>query len=1109
MKPAALVTVCRRATLAAALDLAATFGDHHPGARVEVVVADAAPGPAGAALVSGAEVAGAAFGVLATAYGGSELEAALIPFALRRAGAGAIYLAPDAVVLGPIDLPSEDGALLAASSGDEGAGVCDDGFLALVGAGGVPALDWWAAEGAQARAPERPLEALAARRDELVVVHRETWAVAPWNEQERAGDAIAWARLLDDEDDGDTPSPALARLAAERADRIAEGAAPAAVAAATGVDALYDGTPLDDRLRRLFRRALHDGAVEGAAADEAAFRLLARWLADPDPDHRSGGVSRVLFDVWLGRPDLHAAYGDLNDPDQRDGFVGWAVVFGLGEERIPAWVLPEEALDRHGAAPDDGTAGPRPDAPPPFGVNLAGYLQSTLGIGTVARSLVGAFDAAHVPVLPVTGVLQPPTGRAEAFEATAPQAVSFPFNVVCVNADGLPGFAHEAGPAFFDGRYTVGYWWWELPELPDELHEAFALVQEVWVGSSFVREALERVSPVPVVQMPLPVAVAPVVDRPRAALGLPEGFLAMAFVDFNSVMARKNPLGAIEAFARAFDGNSAHPPATLVIKHLNGHLHPRALQELSLVARRHPGVRLLDRYVARSTLDSMVASADVFVSLHRSEGFGLPLAEAMALGTPVLATGWSGNADFVDDAVGWPVPYELVAVGPGNAPYAADSRWAEPDVDAAARMLREIRDAPELAARKAQAGQRRIRERYAPAVAGAAMRDRLAALYPRVADERHVRRAEATLTATTPDLDALRAGAEPPSRPFQTGGRPDPARKVARSVVAPAVRYQTELDTQILRYVDALSAELARTREEHAALTAAALKGHRRLDARLDGVGARFDAVDARIARLEELITAVGRGLEALHHRFDALGRDVAPVLHGAQARPWTTPGSFAFEDDPALGRRVLAFGGDETEDYAGFEAVFRGPRERVDELLEHYVPLLADHAPVLDVGAGRGELLALLAAAGIEAAGVDSDASMAAEARAAGLDVEVGDGIAALQAREPGSLGAVTAMHVVEHLPYDALLGFLAGARAALRPGGVLMAETINPHAPAALKTFWTDPTHRHPLLPETMIVLARGAGFGRVVATFPRGVGDAEVDLLRSDAYTLVATA
>jgi O-antigen chain-terminating methyltransferase len=252
----------------------------------------------------------------------------------------------------------------------------------------------------------------------------------------------------------------------------------------------------------------------------------------------------------------------------------------------------------------------------------------------------------------------------------------------------------------------------------------------------------------------------------------------------------------------------------------------------------------------------------------------------------------------------------------------------------------------------------------------------------------------------------------------------------------------------------------------------------------------------------------VGHSLEGVHHRFDALQEEVRPVIDGAQARPWATEGSFAFRDDPRLGR-VLAWTGDASADYAGFEAVFRGPRARVDDLLKDYVALLRDHAPVLDVGAGRGELLELLRADGVEARGVDSDASMAQEARAAGLDVEVGDGVAALEALAPGSVGAVTAMHVIEHLPYEVLQRFLSAARAALTPGGLLVCETVNPHAPAALKTFWTDPTHRHPLLPETTIVLARAAGFADIVVTHPRGTGDAEVDLLRSDSYTLVATA
>ena len=161
----------------------------------------------------------------------------------------------------------------------------------------------------------------------------------------------------------------------------------------------------------------------------------------------------------------------------------------------------------------------------------------------------------------------------------------------------------------------------------------------------------------------------------------------------------------------------------------------------------------------------------------------------------------------------------------------------------------------------------------------------------------------------------------------------------------------------------------------------------------------------------------------------------------------------------------------------------------------------------MLDVGCGRGELLEQLKPAGIEASGVDSDAGMAERARAAGLDVVVGDGISHLESLAPGSLGAITAIHVIEHMPADVLVRFFRLARERLRPGGLLVCETINPHAVHALKTFWVDLTHQHPVFPEVAVVLADVAGFRRGFMWFPRGTGDAEADRFQEDAYAVVA--
>jgi SAM-dependent methyltransferase len=165
--------------------------------------------------------------------------------------------------------------------------------------------------------------------------------------------------------------------------------------------------------------------------------------------------------------------------------------------------------------------------------------------------------------------------------------------------------------------------------------------------------------------------------------------------------------------------------------------------------------------------------------------------------------------------------------------------------------------------------------------------------------------------------------------------------------------------------------------------------------------------------------------------------------------------------------------------DYFAFESRMRGPTELVRERQRPYVDDLRAHAPVLDVGCGRGELVALLRDAGVEASGVDADGDMVAYARGEGLDVEQADLLAHLETQPDGSLGAIFAGQVVEHLSPPALVRFLELARAKLRDGGVLIAETINPLSPLALRNFFADLTHAQPLVPETLAQLVRHAGF------------------------------
>ncbi len=178
--------------------------------------------------------------------------------------------------------------------------------------------------------------------------------------------------------------------------------------------------------------------------------------------------------------------------------------------------------------------------------------------------------------------------------------------------------------------------------------------------------------------------------------------------------------------------------------------------------------------------------------------------------------------------------------------------------------------------------------------------------------------------------------------------------------------------------------------------------------------------------------------------------------------------------------------------DYFAFEARMRGSTAEVRERQRVYVEDFRDSAPVLDLGSGRGEFLVLLGEAGIEARGVDADADMVAYARGEGLEVEQADAIAYLEGLEDGSLGGVFAAQLVEHLPPPALLRLLELAARKLRPGGLLVAETINPLSPLALRSYFADLTHAQPLVPETLALLARQAGFAQVETRFLNEPGE-----------------
>jgi SAM-dependent methyltransferase len=292
------------------------------------------------------------------------------------------------------------------------------------------------------------------------------------------------------------------------------------------------------------------------------------------------------------------------------------------------------------------------------------------------------------------------------------------------------------------------------------------------------------------------------------------------------------------------------------------------------------------------------------------------------------------------------------------------------------------------------------------------------------------------------------------------------------------------------------------------------------LEGRLDGIRQAIEEISARNDTLAGTTTGLVQRIGTLEGRAGALeGRagaleDRLPWLEilGREIRAVPDLDAIGLErfDAAAVGTVIGYRNGtplSPEDDYVGFEDVFRLSEAVIRKRQRTYLPLLDGRQPVLDAGCGRGEFLELLREAGVPARGVDLDPGMVARAQSKGLDVERGDLIACLDNMPDGSLGVVFAAQVVEHLSYADLLAFLRIAHMKLQPDGLLIAETVNPHAPGALKGFWTDLTHQHPIFPEVLLTLCRGAGFTSGYVFYPGGTGDLDTDRQRHGDYAVVA--
>ncbi len=366
-------------------------------------------------------------------------------------------------------------------------------------------------------------------------------------------------------------------------------------------------------------------------------------------------------------------------------------------------------------------------APSKLGVNIAGYVNSEFGLGEGVRATIRAIAAADIPFVinnSTFNLHRKLDSTYTNFSETNPYSI----NIVQVNVDLLNFFVDQVGFEYFKDRYNIGFWAWELPEFPQEWNWAFELFDEIWTYSSFCAEAIAAVSPIPVVKM-MPSISLPQATMGREALGIPkEKFIFLFMFDFCSAFERKNPVATIQAFKQAFGDN--HPDAQLVIKFSNAELFPQEREQLYALAEGCDSIQLIDGYLLKEEINALVYSCDCYVSLHRAEGFGLTMAEAMFYGKPVIATGYSANTEFMNLNNSFLVQYDLVTLSQDFVPYKKGNVWAEPDVDHAAHLMRQVFENPEQAQQVGAKAAQDICTLLGPQTVGQKIKNRLMHMVP-------------------------------------------------------------------------------------------------------------------------------------------------------------------------------------------------------------------------------------------------------------------------------------------------------------------------------------------------------------------------------------------
>jgi len=440
-----------------------------------------------------------------------------------------------------------------------------------------------------------------------------------------------------------------------------------------GFSRFESGKKIPRSLRRLYREDCIQAKKNGIDFKPPTNWQV--WATTRSPD--SGNLSRILFSLWKSRPDLQRRYPDATGLDAVELQL-WAKTHGVTEGVI------DKDLIEIGTLTEDAYPSEFSKAK---GVNIAGYLMGEFGLGQSARII------RNVAITSGLSVADLNSNRAKVHKIqenlSSEHEKIYPIIISVVNADHFEFWIKDIGQDRIKNSIVIGVWAWETEDFPETMHKAFNYVDEIWAVSTFAQNAISKHTSKPVFVFPTPILAPTEIEKlNRQSLGLPSDREYNLFIfDYSSVFNRKNPDGLVEAHAKAFPGEDG---PLLIIKSMNGDKDSANREKLRFICQNRSDIILLEDFIPRKQLTALINECLVYISLHRSEGYGLTLAEAMALGKPVIATNYSGNLDFMNDDNSILVPYKISQIGEGSFPYKLESFWANPDIEYAANQMKKL-----------------------------------------------------------------------------------------------------------------------------------------------------------------------------------------------------------------------------------------------------------------------------------------------------------------------------------------------------------------------------------------------------------------------------------